>query len=71
MNHIFFKLASKVLLTDILSFLRIDANEFERINHLNNINFKTFEILEFSSLDNLKKNTLSFMSKKIVSSKVG
>ncbi len=64
MNHIFFKLVNKVYLSDIISFLKININDLDRFNQFIDFDVKSYEILDFCSLDKLKKNTLSFMSKK-------
>ena len=64
MNHNFFKFVNKITLFDVISFFKINLDEFLKINDLRKIDPKDFEIVDFLSLDNLKKNTLSFMSKK-------
>ena len=64
MNHIFFKLVNKTYLSDIISFLKITENDFEKLNHFCDFSTKSYEIRDFTSLDKLKKNALSFMSKK-------
>ena len=63
MNRIFFKLVNKVYLNNVLTFLNVKLKDFEKLNHSINVNVNSYEIIDFTSLDNVKQNTLSFISK--------
>ncbi len=65
MNRIFFKLVNKVYLNNVLTFLNVKLKDFEKLNHSINVNVNSYEIIDFTSLDNVKQNTLSFISKKL------